>query len=87
MRVKVEIGEIVLHGFEKITTAQIEKAVEAELVNLIANDGLQGDISYQNRELGTIDGGSINLAQGLGDATSLGRGIARSIYGSLGGSR
>ena len=80
MKIKVEIGEIVLHGFESAIAAQVEKVVESELANILADNGWQDSVSYQDRNLGIVDGGSINIARVRGDPTSLGWGIARSIY-------
>jgi hypothetical protein len=87
MKVKVEIDELLLHGFEKASAAHVGKIVESELARLVARDSLNNGVRRQNRELGMVDGGTITLSQGRGDARSLGMGIAKSIYSSLGEAR
>jgi hypothetical protein len=84
MKVNIEIGELVLYGFEsrKVNTVKLAKVIESELTSLMASSALPPDARSQKYEQKMVDGGVVNLSHDQADSRSLGRGIARSIYNS-----
>lgn len=75
-RVEVEIGELVLHGFDPARRHAIGDAVVRELERLLAADS-----TASVRSSATIDAGGIRVDAAGGAAT--GRGIARAIHNAL----
>lgn len=85
MNIVVHIDRIVLDGVS-ITPqqrAQLHAAIEAELGRLLAEGGITGDLAVGGA-VPSIDAGSIAPEA---DATGggLGTGIARAVYGGIGG--
>jgi hypothetical protein len=86
MNISIHIERLILDGLP-IAHSQwplLQAAVEAELAQLLAADGLA-----QNLQMGGavpyVPGGSMQLASD-GNAKMLGQQIAQAVYGGIGGS-
>jgi hypothetical protein len=78
MRIRIEIDELVLHGFNYHDHGRISAAIKGELARLIRENGLPQGMNVA-KEIPQIDAGSFNLS----DRTSpkaVGAQVARSIY-------
>lgn len=84
LKIHLNIDELVLHGFDKDSTAHIGKIIESELARLIADKGLPNTMPLQNHNLDLIDGASITVQPSQKNTRNLGSVIAKSIYSSLG---
>jgi hypothetical protein len=82
MKVKIEIGKLVLDGTDRKDATYVGRVVESELARMIETGGMpKGEI--RDIELKSVDAGSVSIHKGQ-SATSLGSSLARSIYDSLG---
>jgi len=77
--VRVHIGELVVDGFPGLDGATLAEAVRGELTRLIAEGGLGGVAGGRTAE---VDAPPVSAGAGV-DAPSLGRSVARSVYGGL----
>lgn len=75
---KLEIGELVLHDFDRVDGAEVGTSLRAELGTLLARNGWPGG-QAEAAALTELSGGSFNLAADA-DAQSIGRRLARQIY-------
>jgi hypothetical protein len=94
--IKVEIGDIVVHGINVTNLSGLEKIIETELRVLISRSIIHGSntdnktnkSNNNNIELKTLKGdGSLHSAahsEGRNNVHLLGNGIAKSIYANLG---
>ena len=78
LSVELEIGELVLRGFEHTDRHRVGAAVEHELARLLGERPLPAGIEHA-AELARLDGGSIELPAGA-PAETLGARIAQAIY-------
>ncbi len=79
--IRVEIGELVLHGFAPSDRYSIAEAVQCELTRLFAEQGA----SEALRQGGTADrlrADAIHVTPSM-PAGAIGTQVARSVYGSL----
>jgi len=91
MKIRLEIGEIVLHGFNVTNAAGLDRVIEAELTRMLSRSGgMRGrSTAMKNIELKTIEGGdhhhrhSSRTTQDDRSMQLLGTSIAKSIYGNL----
>lgn len=78
MRIRIEIDELVLHGFNYHDHERISAAIEEELARLIRENGLPRGMNVA-KEVPLIDAGSFNLSDRT-NPKSIGAQVARSIY-------
>jgi hypothetical protein len=91
MKIRVEIGEIVLHGYNVSEVAGLDSVIGVELTRMLSySDGMgRGNTAMENIELKTMDGGhhqyhyTSSPTQGRRGLQSLGTSIAKSIYNNL----
>jgi hypothetical protein len=81
MKVRIEIGELILEGFDYHDHIRIGNAVRQELVRLIRENGLPEGLALHARRLG-VGAPSFHASPGM-NPISIGRETARSIYRSL----
>ncbi len=85
MNINVHIERLILDGLP-IASQQgplVQAAVEAELVRLLAADGLAANL-LAGGALSHVQAGGIQLT-GEGNPSQLGQQIARAVYGGIGG--
>lgn len=75
---EINIGELVLHGFEPRDRFAIAEAVTRELDGLLREQDLPATV-LGGGDLARLDGGSFEVAPGS-RAETIGRQIARAIY-------
>jgi len=83
--INIHIERLILDGLP-ISHSQrplLQAAVEAELVRLLAADGLTPNLQVGSA-LPYVPGGSIHLASD-GNPKTLGQQIAQAVYGGIGG--
>lgn len=78
MKIRIEIGELVVHGFDYHDHRRIGAAIEWELTRLISKNGLPQGISG-NKEIPKIDAGSFNIDRHT-NPRAIGAEVAKSIY-------
>lgn len=79
MKIKIEINQLVLDGFDHADDRGISLAIEQEMLRLITNNGL---LQIFDRQITDVEGSSFKLKEG-NSTESLGVQIARQIYGSI----
>lgn len=79
--IKLNINELVLHGFSPLDRYRIGRAVELELTRLLTERGLPSSLS-KGGEFASIDGGTFSFASNSG-AEAIGSQVARSVYEGL----
>lgn len=85
MKIRVEIGELLLYGIDKTSAMNIGKAIERDLAILIKNDGIPKKLQMQNKFIPSLDGNTPSLKdRSFTDTNLIGRSIANSIYSSFG---
>jgi len=87
MNISIHIERLILDGLP-ISHSQrplVQAAVEAELVRLLAADGLSPDL-MTGGAMSHAPGGSIQLTSD-GNPHTLGQQIAQAVYGGIGGSK
>ncbi len=82
MRIELDIGELVLDGFDPHERFAVQAAVERELVRRISAEGGLPPSVNQDREISSLDGGTFEAAPGVTGET-VGSGLARALYGAL----
>ena len=75
---KIEIGELVLHDFERVDGAEVGASLRAELGTLLAHRGWP-DGRVEAAALTELAGGSFYLTADA-DAGSIGRHLAQHVY-------
>jgi hypothetical protein len=84
MRIRIEIDQLVLYGVNnKHDADHIEQAIENELADLIAKDGIKNNKVIKRRDEESIErmnGGSFSLRSGHTISKLAGASIAKSIY-------
>lgn len=83
LKIILNIDKIVLNGLGSVNTVHLERAIHGELVRLISTEGLPERMRHKGFDLGSIDGGKMNIPATF-NSRSIGKGIARSIYNSIG---
>jgi hypothetical protein len=92
MKIRLEIGEIVLHGYDVADVAGLDRVIGTELTRLLSHSdgmGRRSTAAMKNIELKTTEGGhpqhhhSSSTTQGRRGLQSLGTSIAKSIYKNL----
>jgi hypothetical protein len=89
-RIHLEIGEIILHGFDYHDYRRIGTAIEQELARLISDYGLKGLIvssahaseNHSENQSDIVDVGSFDAPMDMNPRT-IGTRAARSIYRGL----
>ena len=79
--IELNIEELVLHGFSPGDRYSIGEAVEQELSRLLADRGVPQSLE-RGGEIGHVDGGAIEVAQGS-RAQVVGVQVAKAVYGGL----
>jgi len=79
--VDLHIEELVLEGFASIDGAEVQAAVQRELTQLFAMQGVPASLRRRG-DLGSLEGGEFQVAPGA-DAQVIGAEIAQAIYGGL----
>ncbi len=77
-RVEVEIGELVLHGFDRIDGDALAESLRSTLGARLAAEGALG----KSRTVDLVQPPVLELAHGVG-APALGRAVAKRVYGSI----
>jgi hypothetical protein len=91
MKIRLEIGEIVLHGYDVADVAGLDRVIGAELTRLLSHSdgmGRRSTATMKNMNLKTMEGGHnqhhhLSTTQGRRGLQSLGTSIAKSIYKNL----
>lgn len=78
MKIHIEIGELVLHGFDYHDSKHIRVAIEDGFTRLITEKGLPKGIGTNN-EIAKLDAGSFIMA-GHPNPRAIGSKAAKSIY-------
>lgn len=78
MKVRINIAELILNGFDYHDGKRIAAAIEHELARLIREKGLPDGL---DGEMAKINAGSFDVKQG--NARAVGGDIARAIYRAL----
>ncbi len=81
VNLNIEIGELVLHGFEGVDGTQVGASLRAELTRMLSRQGWPGDVDAVMRA--DLAGGSFDIRAGS-DAYAIGRDLARHIYQGMG---
>ena len=82
MKIKVEINELVFHGFNYHDRMRIGAAIEQELVRLIGNGGLPKGLAVGAiNHVPSVDAGSLNIKNQ--NPSAVGAEIARSLFNAL----
>ncbi|MBX9580613.1 MAG: hypothetical protein K2X87_09925 [Gemmataceae bacterium] len=81
-RVEVDIGELVLHGFDPRDRHAIGDAVQRELARLFAERGVPPGLAG-GAEVDRVDAGAYPVRPPAG-AAAAGAGLAETVYGGLG---
>ena len=79
--IELHIEELVLHGFAPGDRYRIAEGVEQELSRLLADRGVPQSLA-QDGEIASVDGGSIEVAQGS-RAEAIGAQVAQAVYGGF----
>ncbi len=79
--IRVEIGELVLHGFAPSDRYSIAEAVQNELTRLFAEQGAS-DALQQGGTADRLRADAIHVTPSM-PAGAIGTQVARSVYGSL----
>ncbi|MEL7044955.1 MAG: hypothetical protein AAGL66_08040 [Pseudomonadota bacterium] len=82
-RVNIEIGELMLRGFDKVDGKEVGTSLQSELGRLLA-DGDWSPEQVQAASRATLSGGRINVPADA-DARGIGRQLARQIYQGMTG--
>ena len=82
-RVNIEIGELVLRGFDKVDGGEVGTSLQSELGRLLA-DGNWSPEQVQAASRAALSGGRITLPADA-DARGIGRQLARQIYQGITG--
>ena len=77
--IEVHIEELVLHGFSQADRRPIADAVERELSSLFAQEGFPAE---QSVGIELVNGRTFRMSEKEREG-SLGKGVARAIYGGL----
>ena len=83
MKIRIEIGELVLYGFNYHDHRRIGAAIKQELAELIQENGLRYGGRILQYELSKMDAGRINLSSDMSPKL-IGNKVAQSIFESLG---
>lgn len=78
--IRLEIGEIVLHGLPRLNRHDVAEGVHAALTESLVSDGLPSHFARLNR-VSQLPGGRISVGQGARPA-AVGRQIAGAILGA-----
>jgi hypothetical protein len=81
MNVDLHIDQLILHGFDPADRDRMAKALERELVRLLAEQGVPPAL-VQRGQVGAIESGEFEVAPEA-DADAIGTQVARKIYGVL----
>ena len=81
VKIRIEIGELVLHGFNYHDHSRISAATEQELSRLIRKNGLPKTTVYQQQAIPKLDAGTFSLLSK--NPKLIGSKLAQSIYRSL----
>lgn len=81
MEVKININDLVLHGFKHSDCYLISAALKSELGRLISTQGIP-DAFNQDVDIAHINGGSFDIKP-CSKSRSIGSQIGKSIYGGL----
>jgi len=81
MQFELNIEELVMHGFTPGDRHRNGEAVEQELTQLLADQGLPDSLE-RGGEIGHADGGAFEVAQGS-RAQVAGAQVAKAVYGGL----
>jgi hypothetical protein len=81
MKVNIEIGELILEGFDYHDQQRISRAIEQELARLVSDNGLPEGVGTR-RAASNIGALSFNAPSDM-NPRAIGRETARSIYRSL----
>ena len=79
--IELHIEELVLSGFAHGDRYRIAEGVEQELSRLLADRGVPQSLA-QDGEIASVDGGSIEVAQGS-RAEAIGAQVAQAVYGGF----
>jgi hypothetical protein len=85
MSIQLHIERLVLDGFDLRAgdRAKLQAAVEAELARLLAEGGLAPGLTAGGA-IPALRGGALQLLE-RGGAAGMGEGIARAVFGGIGG--
>ena len=78
--IELHIEELVLHGFSPRERYAIGEAVQRELTQLFAEQGIHPSLNEQR--IARLDGGSISVKQGT-KADAIGKQVAQTVYGGM----
>lgn len=81
-RVELHIGELALHGFDRVDPAQIRTSVRSELERLLIENGTPSSFG-QGGDVAHLEGEAFTAASSA-NAGAIGAQIARAIYRGLG---
>ncbi|MFG2195235.1 hypothetical protein [Streptomyces sp. NPDC048639] len=81
--VRVDIGELVLDGFERIDTDRVSEEFRAELARLVRERGVPIAADGTDRELDLLSG--LPALPANASARRLGQALARSVHAGLAG--
>ena len=79
--IELSIEKLVLEGFATEDGERIRAGVEHELSRLLIERGMP-ESYVQKHDMAQVNGGRIDIAQGS-DVSSMGKQIARAIYGAI----
>jgi len=82
LKVRLEIGTLVLDGFDYHDHKRIADAMKVELARLVAERGLGEAVGRQRREIARAEAPSFPIPTDK-SPRSVGKEIARSVYASL----
>lgn len=80
-RIRVQIDELVLHGFSPLDGRRIADAVQAELTRLLAGEGLPPSLMRQ-AVVEFIDAGEFRMPTSA-NPNGIGNGLAAGLYRGL----
>lgn len=83
MKINLNIDRLVLEGFDKESTSNIDSSIKEELTRLF-NHPHHDSFNLTNRNIDSVDGITIDRFQNQHKSDFLGAAIAKSIYSSLG---
>ncbi|MEU6082233.1 hypothetical protein [Streptomyces sp. NPDC047108] len=81
--VRVDIGELVLDGFERVDTDRVSEAFQAELTRLVRERGVPIAADGTDRELDVVSG--LPALPANASSRRLGQELARSVHAGLAG--
>jgi hypothetical protein len=85
LKIRVEIGDLILNGFDKHEARQISGSIESDLTKLIREIGIPNANNLRDRDIKNVDVGLIEPRHGNSNTKVIAGSIAKSIYNSLGG--